>query len=127
MKISLMVDGANDIFLSNYSFFSSTMEQMKIVGLEPLETEDGEEHHHHHMSTTIPKFYFDFEKVLKELKNKGVDTYPDPTNFKIEFIDTATKANHALNPKIFAEVDFKLVVFERVNISSTGDDSETDN
>ena len=146
MKISLMVDGANDIFITNYSFFSSTMEQMKIVGLQPLETAaQGEHHNHneshntdedapkpknihaHHIAKTIPKFYFDFEKVLRELRNKGIAIYPEPTNFKIEFLSTATKVSHVLDPKIFADVDFKLVVLERVSINLASDDSDAEN
>ena len=75
MRISLMLDGANDVFISNYSFFRSTKEQMKIVGLEPLQkdedhgdhhqmADDQEDHHKHHGGDTIPKFYFDYEKLL---------------------------------------------------------------
>lgn len=129
LKISLMLEGSNDIFITNYSFFNSTMQESAIAGLVtlPANSKAQAARHAHHQSDTIPKFYFDFEKVLIELKNKFISNYPEPTNFKVEFINTATKTSQVLDPKVFDELHFKLIVLERVGLGIASDASDSEN
>ena len=108
MRVVFAAKGLNnseklDFDLAQYSFFLPSDEDKAAMD-------------HKHGDAYIPNFNFEFSSLLKDMHDKKYVEFPDPTQFRLEFINPTTLRPTTVKKFDFSDLKFKVSVLEKVPV-----------